>query len=146
MSNYPIFRGQYTVRLDSHLRLQIPAEVCRLIGGSDTDMYLRVLSPGVIKVFAGRHFQGMLELCDAATRGSAVGGFRCVTRDTRGRSVLPRELLEEAGIHASCGEMAILGIHDHLELMTSEHWAAHRAALLRSIKEIALANRRSRAI
>lgn len=125
-----IFYGIYQVRLDEKRRLAIPSELLQRFDPADTSVYLR-FARGTVDLYPGQRVREVLGARDAPDDAALRLHFSTtwrVTPDASGRIIIPEELLRLAGI-AVTDMLVLIGVRDHLELMTQAGWDAATAML-----------------
>jgi len=122
------FLGQHEHNLDSKDRLTIPSRFRDAL--ADGVVLFQDLDPCVsIYPKAGyekltERYLGTLNPLSSKSRlmlRRFHGRARDVSLDSAGRVLLPKNLLEHAGIESSC---IVVGVDDHLEVWSPEGWAA----------------------
>lgn len=126
--------GTYHRTLDEKNRLTIPKRVRDdLMGNEENLVYVTPETNRSLGLYSCREFHKRGEkLANMAGHAATVRNYQRlyysqadqVELDSQGRILLPERLLQFAGIRQ---EVALLGVHDHVELWDRTNWEAFLA-------------------
>jgi MraZ protein len=143
-----MFYGTHEHTIDDKNRLTLPARFREGLGGGV------VLVPGIdgtVDVYPRKSWEASVEriaTLDSLTREAremkrfVFGGTTVTELDKQGRVLVPPDLVRHAGLGR---EVAVVGVHDHIEIWSRPEWASHASAIEGSVGDVAerAADRRS---
>jgi MraZ protein len=143
-----MFYGTHEHTIDDKNRLTLPAKFREGLGGGV------VLVPGIdgtVDVYPRKSWEASVEritALDSLNREAremkrfVFGGTTVTELDKQGRVLVPPDLARHAGLGK---EVAVVGVHDHVEIWGRSEWASHVSAIEGSVGDVAerAADRRS---
>ncbi|HEU5206231.1 MAG TPA: division/cell wall cluster transcriptional repressor MraZ [Gaiellaceae bacterium] len=135
-----MFYGTHEHTIDDKNRLTLPAKFRDGLGG---DVVLVRGIDGTIDVHPRKSWESSVEritALDSLTREAremkrfVFAGAAVADVDKQGRVVVPPDLARHAGIGK---DVAVVGVHDHIEIWDRSQWADHASAIEGSVGDVA---------
>lgn len=138
-----LFLGEHEHSLDSKQRLAIPSELRQALDPAvNGSAFVAVPGPDSLMLWPDRTFESLSTRLGGSLVGDEV--LRAFEReffsqaaslplDSVGRVRIPDRLLER---YSLAGSVAILGVKDHLELVSSATWKSQAQDRLRAANEL----------
>jgi MraZ protein len=135
-----MFYGTHEHTIDDKNRLTLPAKFREALGGGV------VLVPGfdgTVDVYPRKSWESSVEritALDTLTREAremkrfVFGGTTVTELDKQGRVLVPPALVGHAGLGK---EVAVVGVHDHIEIWNRPDWARHASEIEGSVGDVA---------
>lgn len=135
-----MFYGTHEHTIDEKSRLTLPAKFREGLAGG------LVLVPGfdnTVDVYPRESWETNVERItqlDSLTREAremkrfVFGGATVTELDKQGRVLVPPALVRHAGLGK---EVAVVGVHDHIEIWNRPEWAAHASEIEGSVGDVA---------
>jgi MraZ protein len=144
----PMFYGTHEHTIDEKNRLTLPARFREAFG--DGVVLVRGID-GTVDVYPRQTWETSVEritALDSLTREAremkrfVFAGATVTDIDKQGRVLVPPDLARHAGLGK---EVAVVGVHDHIEIWDRPEWASHVSAIEGSVGDVAerAADRRS---
>jgi MraZ protein len=126
-----VFYGEYELRLDTHNRLTIPADIRWQLDPAVHDAFICRVGPNqTLQLYLEHRFE---QLMDAhSDPGYELRQFSLASRselDAKGRILLPEAFVRDVGLDR---DVTLIGARDHLEIWDRAAWAVRREHLLSS--------------
>jgi MraZ protein len=133
-----LFVGTHELSIDDKGRVAIPSQMrSRLVPAKDGQgLYGVLLNGPVLALYTERGFEQLAEQLDRSERlpGQVIEYERAqfplaefLEIDKQGRVRLPQHLLTETGL---AGEVAVIGVRDHMEIHPLGAWKLKRQQIL----------------
>jgi MraZ protein len=135
-----MFYGEFEHTMDEKSRLTLPARFRHALAGGV------VLARGIeknIDVFPSDSWHanvGRIAELDSLTREAremkrfVFAGAAVTDVDKQGRVLVPPDLARHAGVGK---DVAVVGVHDHIEIWDRSQWATHVSAIEGSVGDVA---------
>jgi MraZ protein len=136
----PMFYGTHEHTIDEKNRLTLPAKFRDGLGG---DVVLARGIDGTIDVYPRSTWESSVEritALDSLTREAremkrfVFAGATVTEVDKQGRVLVPPDLARHAGLTK---DVAVVGVHDHVEIWNRPEWATHVSAIEGSVGDVA---------
>jgi MraZ protein len=135
-----MFYGTHEHTIDDKNRLTLPAKFRDGLGG---DVVLVRGIDRTVDVYPRKSWESSVEritALDSLTREAremkrfVFSGATVVEVDKQGRVLVPPDLASHAGLGK---DVAVVGVHDHIEIWGRPEWAAHVSAIEGSVGDVA---------
>jgi len=135
-----MFYGTHEHTIDEKNRLTLPAKFREGLGG---DVVLARGIDGTIDVYPRSTWESSVEritTLDSLTREAremkrfVFAGATVTEVDKQGRVLVPPDLARHAGL---AKDVAVVGVHDHVEIWNRPEWASHVSAIEGSVGDVA---------
>ena len=136
----PMFYGTHEHTIDDKNRLTLPAKFRDGLGG---DVVLVRGIDRTVDVYPRKSWESSVERItdlDSLTREAremkrfVFSGATVAEVDKQGRVLVPPDLASHAGLGK---DVAVVGVHDHIEIWGRPEWAAHVSAIEGSVGDVA---------
>jgi transcriptional regulator MraZ len=135
-----MFYGTHEHTIDEKNRLTLPAKFRDGLGG---DVVLVRGIDKTVDVYPRKNWEASVERItdlDSLTREAremkrfVFSGATVVEVDKQGRVLVPPDLADHAGLGR---DVAVVGVHDHIEIWGRPEWATHVSAIEGSVGDVA---------